>query len=252
MKQWLWLIPLLFVAGCSSTRSGIEKTYDVRITVSGGSMAEFFMGVEAETEGTTASGDAPADASVDPAIALGMQGSTTSAAAKGAEQALKEIISYAEQRLKQNAENTTTTETTETTNNEGDTVTEPTGETPTDGSGTSDPTDTDASNETLTFDCSGTMSYRDCDTCESVPQTICMLDTWDKCSDIPFQPFKVTWVDSSGNTRSLDVPDKCGIAMLSKEEGYGKFRYEHDKPPFKPVTYAPRGFNAVKVVVEGK
>lgn len=251
MRLFWLLVLVLGVTGCASTKSGIEKQYDVTINVSGGSMAEFVMGVEADTEGTTTSGDAPSDASVDPAVALGMQGSTTSAAAKGAEQLLEDIVSRVEawqksqdDNRKSNSDNTTTT--TETTNNETNQPVVPDGD-----GGVTNPVEPPAT-DLLTFDCSGEMTYRDENETVGIPQKICMLDTWDKCDQIPFQPFTVTWYDSTGNTRSLNVPDKCGIAMLSKSEGYGKFRYEHDKPPFKPVTYAPRGFNATRVVLSGK
>ena len=80
MKTLVWLVIVsALMYGCATTKSGLEKSYDVTISVDNGSNAEFYMGVEADTRAETMSGDAGATSSVDPAVALGMQGSTTSA-----------------------------------------------------------------------------------------------------------------------------------------------------------------------------
>jgi len=245
MKR-LWIVLLtLLLAGCTTTKSGVEKRYDMAINNSGGGFVILTVSLDAETQTDTKSGDAGASTEIDPAIALGMQGSTTSAAAKGAEQALKEIISYAEQRLRQNTDNPTTN-TTETIN-EGDEVVKPVPTTDPEGD-SEKPSKPGEPPEGVvaTADCDGTMSYRECDTCTSVPQKVCMFDQYATCNDVPVNGFTLQFVDSAGNTRELSVPDKCGIAMGQEAEGFIKWRYEHDKAPNKPVGYAPRGFNATE------
>jgi len=235
MKR-LWIVLLtLLLAGCTTTKSGVEKRYDMAINNSGGGFVILTVSLDAETQTDTKSGDAGASTEIDPAIALGMQGSTTSAAAKGAEQALKEIISYAEQRLRQNTDNPTTN-TTETIN-EGDEVVKPV---PPEDTGE----DEEPAGVVATASCDGTMSYRECDTCTSVPQKVCMFDQYATCNDVPVNGFTLQFVDPAGNTRELSVPDKCGIAMGQEAEGFIKWRYEHDDGSHKPVGYAPRGFNA--------
>lgn len=248
MRYLLSLIfVVLLVAGCSRTQSGVNKQYDMTMNLSGESAAILVVSLDADTRADTASGDAPADASVDPAVALGMQGSTTSAAAKGAEQLLEDIVSRVEawqksqdDNRKTNSDNTTTN----TTNEAPPPITEEDIEPDTDTPGAGNPGP--APGEAIVTQCSGTMSYRDCEGCPSVEQIVCMFDQFNTCSDVPVDRFTLQFVDSSGNTREIAVNDKCGIAMGNEEQGFIKWRYEHDKAPFKPVGYAPRGFNAVE------
>lgn len=244
MKQLIWIVAILILAGCTSTKSGVEKKYDVAIKVDNQSTATFYMGVEADTAASTRSGDAPATSSIDPAIALGMQGSTTSAAAKGAEQVLRDIVSYAEQWFKKDAENVDNSR--EETTNEAakPEVPDESGGLPgvvvPDPQVSIDPPLTGDWKVVNTYECEGTMSYRECDTCTSVPQKVCLMTNYKTAQDIPYQSFKLIWQEGMV-TEELMVPNKNNVAMT--HDDFRKYRHAHDKSPFNPVGYAPRGMN---------
>ena len=258
MNKWLGcLLLLLFAVGCSTTQSGQHKTINLdelmALNVSGESRVDVYIdlgGLTTDTTADTTSGDADAQTAITPSASLY---GPSSAAAPNAEQ-LMEIGKYVVEAWRRfNTENpettTTTTEVVEPTDDPGppsvpgDNVGDAD-----DGSGVDSlPVGVIASAE-----CDGTMSYRDCDTCESVPQKVCMFDEYASCEDVPVESFLLRFTDPTGNTREIQVPKKCSIAMGSKEEGYIKWRYEHDKEPFKPVGYAPRGFNASKAEIIGK
>ena len=132
----------------------------------------------------------------------------------------------------------------------------------TNGGGSSDSSERDSDrndsgdNSVDTDPISSVVAIANCDsemTYYGVPQKVCTFKQYDNCLDVEAESFTLIFIDSYENTRELEVSDRCSIAMGSKEEGYIKWRPEHDKEPFKPVGYAPRGFNAVEAkIVEKK
>lgn len=89
---WIWLVILiLFVAGCSMTKSGSERAYDTEINNHEGGIVILYLGLQNESATETASGDAPASTDVSPTTAVGLQGSTASIAEEGAEQVLRDF-----------------------------------------------------------------------------------------------------------------------------------------------------------------
>lgn len=251
MKNWIWLliitILMLFLHGCATTRSGgVEKRYDVRINVADSDNVSFSMGVEADTSAESTAGDA--DATVDPRLSASVYGPSQ------IDGVMKDLSYIIEKWNKINAENTDNSD-----NSTNQNPPEPpdtgNGASPDEPGGTGDIIGVDT--VLYTFPCEDlNFTYRDCELdepgCESVPQMVCLFTDFEKCEDIPVESFTMMWRDPTGNERFLEVADRCVIAMDNEANGYGKFRPAHDKEPFKPVAYAPRGFNASEVNVIGK
>ena len=116
MKRISWYVTLmvllllgLVLGGCGpSTMSGIHKTYNVEIVVREQSRADFQMGVEADTEGTTESGDA--DATLD------LEGRLTAAwdaaQAQGVEEGaafIEDVMNWVDKRVDQDNSRTDVT-----------------------------------------------------------------------------------------------------------------------------------------------
>jgi len=78
---------------------------------------------------------------------------------------------------------------------------------------------------------------------------VCLIADYANCDAIPYKSFKLVWQD--GDTlEELQVPNKCNIAMTNDD--MRKYRYAHDKAPFNPVGYAPRGMNPQKMFLAVK
>ena len=228
--KWIWLVVLLLLVGC--TESGVHKKYDMKATASGdGSMVVVYTELEAVTETDTESGDA----GISP---------QTSASLYGPSQVdgMMKDLQYVYEMWKDNRQSE---------------VNNPPAPAP-----TPTPEPEPEVEETViegidtvlyTYPCEDRgFTYRDNSEQVGIPQQVCLFTDFDTCMDIPVDKFTMIWRDPTGNERMLDVPNQCSISMASKEDGYGKFRPAHDKEPYKPVAYAPRGFNASEVDIIGK
>lgn len=219
--RYLLFLMVLMLAGCGpTTQSGINKEYYVDIYVRDSQNVDFSMGVEADTEGDTKSGDAAASSEIDPAIALGMQGSTTSAAAKGAEQVLEDIMSYAEQWMKKDTDNVDD----HSTEPAGTPETKPIAPIEVDDPETPNLDDYDVA---ARADCDKEMSYN------GVVQKRCVFD---KPGTEYGESFLIQW--SSGNT--LTIPNSSKMAMDNTD--YRKYQpVDPEDESGNAGVYAGRG-----------
>lgn len=243
MKHWIGflLIAMLFLPGCGpSTQSGVNKEYSFNVDNRGEGDINIEVLLEATSDADTTSGDAGAVQEVDPAIALGMQGSTTSAAAKGSEQVLKDIISYAEQWMKKDADNTDNSQNVPpqsggSTPNTGTVPDTGSGDTDGDGddgntSGVFDPGDYDIIAEAA---CDQEMSFRDDTESTGIIQKKCVFD---KPGPEYGDSFVVQW--TSGNT--LNVADSSRMNWLvTNEDGDKDYRKYHPYEPNHQGGYVP-------------
>lgn len=247
---WIGVL-LLTLVGC--TKSGVEKSYDISATNSGAGNQTITVTLEATTDTDTTSGDAPV--STDPAVALGLQGSTTSAAAKGAEQMLKDIVSYAEQWLKKDADNVDNSDNSTTKPTEPvvpATPVEPTVPVVTpDQPVNQDTTITMTGWEVLkSFPCDQKMNFKDDEEIAAgaagEEQNKCLLKDYNTCEELP-KSFMLVWKEGT-EVEQLMVPNNCNMTWVTKDKDYRKYRPLDDKEPH-PVAYAARGTDPTDVYV---
>lgn len=253
MKRLNWLLTLtilfalgVLLGGCGpSTQSGVNKEYDMRAEANGQSTINLHVVLDATTAAETESGDAGAT--------LDLEGKLTAAwdaaQAQGVDEGLaflKDVQNWLDKRFApDNSVDNNPPAPAPIPTPEPGPIPEPDPDEP----GTID----GIAKVLYTYKCEDLdFAYKDCDTCEKVDQLVCTFTDFDSCDQIPANDFIMLWKDPTGNERTLEVANRCQISMASKELGYGKYRPAHDKPPYKPVAYAPRGFHAVEVDIIGK
>lgn len=250
---WITVILLLILmTGCGpSTQSGVNKEYDMRMTVSGQSVVNLNIALDADTAAETASGDAPATLDFDSRLTAAWD----AAQAQGVEEGvafLKDVQNWLDKRFEQdnsqdNSQGGGTTPTPEP--EPDDDVIEPDPEPDDDGF---DPGDYDIAEEAA---CDQEMSFRDGSGEESVKQKKCVFT---KPGTAYGESFVVQW--TSGNT--LDVRDSSSMQWLIKNPDTGEkdYRKYHPAEPtgdgtmsYKPGTpaevYAGRGDNSTKAAI---
>jgi len=253
MKYLHWmLIPALAFAmwGCSMTQSGVNKEYDMNLTAREGSFVFLHVTLDADTRAETLAGDAGAGTTVSPSTALGMQGATSTAS--GQESFLEGVKNLWDQFIdnSDNSDNSTKPVPPVTPTPVTPPVVEDEGEGDGDVNTPPDTSEVGYENfngwELLTeAACDDTMSYRECDDCQSVPQDKCLFREYSNCEQLP-QSFLVVWTMKDGSQEQLQVPNRCNIAMTNDD--MRKYRYIDDKQPH-PVAYAPRYMDAEKAAI---
>ena len=231
--RYLWVVILLLLAGC--TKSGVEKTYDMRAYASGtNSVVVVFTQLEATSDTTTDAGDA----GISPQTSASVYGPSQ---VDGVMDDLKNIIEKWVDTSKKNSDNPVTT----TTNNT--TTTPPTPPVTPAPPVTEDPAAPAPVAGWKVFTeaaCDDTMSYSH-NGAPSVRQDKCLFKSFATCSELPGS-FLVVWEDSSGGREQLTVPNRCNMSWDTSD--FRKYRPTDDKYP-NPVAYAPRGMEAVKAII---
>lgn len=247
VNEWIIILVLVtlgfLLSGCGpSTQSGVNKVYDMRADASGNSTINLNVTLDATTAAEVASGDADANQTVEGRLTAAWD----AAQAQGIEEGnalIEAVKNWVDKKY-------TPDHSTDVIQPDPTPAPDPT-PIPIPDPEPDDDVVIDDDMTVNTYKCEDLgFTYRD-DTeggpGNGVPQLVCTFTDYDSCEQIPAESFTMVWKDADGGFAYLEVPDRCNIAMDTKENGYGKFRPAHDKEPFKPVAYAPREFDAVEV-----
>lgn len=228
---WITVILLLIlVSGCGpSTQSGVNKEYDMKMTVSGQSVVNLNIALDADTAAETASGDAPATLDFDSRLTAAWD----AAQAQGVEEGvafLKDVQNWLDKRFQQD-------------NSQGGGTTpapqpqpEPKPEPKPEPGPIPEPEPEPVDSEYTVVEeaaCDQEMSFRDGSGENSVIQKKCIFS---KAGPEYGQSFVVQW--SSGKT--LDVVDSSRMNWLMKDEDGNKdYRKYHPHEPDHQGGYVP-------------